>query len=141
MVERRTSAMKGRMSSIKDRVMGTAGDVAGSARSSTSMVGEKLEEAPEAARRTIEGNPLAVGLIAAGFGMVIASLLPETEAERRIGEKIQPEVQQLAAQAAEMVQDTKESLKPEVEQAKQELKGSVSEATESVKETVKDTAS
>ena len=141
MVQRRTSAVKGRVSAVTERLMGSATDVSDTARASTAKVGEKLEEAPQAARRTIAGNPLAVGLVAAGVGMVIASLLPETEAERRMGEKIQPEVQQIAAQAAQAVQETKESLKPEVERAKEEIKGSVSEATDTVKESVKDVAS
>ncbi|MGW6227450.1 DUF3618 domain-containing protein, partial [Cellulosimicrobium cellulans] len=125
------------VTSVKDRVMGTAHDtvdsardsshgvaergreaassVADSARSTASSVAETVGSAPRAVREQTQGNPLAVGLVAFGVGLVVASLLPSTRTEQRaavgVKEKAAPLVEDVKSTAQEVVQDLKEPAK------------------------------
>jgi ElaB/YqjD/DUF883 family membrane-anchored ribosome-binding protein len=118
MAQRRKAAVRERFSSAKDRVMGTAGD----ARDAVSSV-------PQGAKNTIEGNPLAVGLIAFGTGLVIATLLPETRPEQQLVEKLQPSLESAASELGAAAQDTAQQLKPKIQEAAGQLKDHATEAT------------
>ena len=50
----------------------------------TSEVAGEITELPRSATQRVRGNPLAVGLIALGAGVVVASLLPRSETEREL---------------------------------------------------------
>ena len=109
---RKWEGAKTRVRSVTDRVMGardqakdkaasaggtvqdTASRAGDKAQEAASRVGEKAQDAahsvadtvrqtPDTVVRQTQGNPLAVGLIAFGIGLLTASLLPETEAEKR----------------------------------------------------------
>ena len=47
-------------------------------------------------RRAAEGNPLAMGLVAFGAGLVAATIFPATRAERDIAERAQPALEKAA---------------------------------------------
>lgn len=154
-VDRRVTAAKGRMSGIKDKVMGSAHDTrqhaqgtahnaagsvqgaahnaAGSVQDAASSAAGAIQGAPDAAIRQTQGNPLAAGLIAFGVGWLVSSLLPATQKE-----------QQLAQQAETAVRDNKDTLLAPAKQAAQEigdqLKPAAQDAVESVKSTAQDAA-
>lgn len=96
-----------------DRVQGTAHDLA-----------DKAGQAPAAVTRQAQGNPIAVGLIAFGAGLLAASLFPQTKPERRMGE-------QLAEQGEAVIEPLKETGR----QLTEDLRGTVQEAAGEVKET------
>jgi len=113
-VERRWGRMKDSATSVRHRVMGASEDAMGSVR-----------EAPQAVARTASGNPLAAGLVAFGAGLLAATLIPETDAERRAGRELSEhtgQLQEMGRDLASGVQDT------------------VREAAGEVKETAKDAA-
>jgi hypothetical protein len=144
-VDRRVAAAKGRVTRVKEKVMGSAQDTASSAQgmasnaagsvqdTASSAVGA-VQQAPDAIVRQAQGNPLAAGMIAFGVGWLVSSLLPATQKE-----------QELAQQAESMVREHKDELLEPAKQAAQEigdqLKPAAQQAVESVKSTAQDAAS
>src|SRR3954462_4792311 len=154
-VDRRVSAAKGRMTNLKERVMGSAydttasaqgmasnaaGSVQGAASSAAGTVQDAassavgaVQQAPDAVVRQTQGNPLAAGLIAFGVGWLVSSRLPASEKEK-----------QLAQQAESAVREHKDALLEPAKQAAQEigdqLKPAAQDAVESVKSTAQDAA-
>jgi Protein of unknown function (DUF3618) len=154
-VDRRVTAAKGRITSIKEKVMGSAQDTtasahgmasnaAGSVQSAASSAADSVsnaastavgavQQAPDAVVRQTQGNPLAAGLIAFGVGWLVSSILPASEKEK-----------QLAFQAETAVKEHKDQLLEPAKQAAQEvaeqLKPAAQDAMESVKVTAQDAA-
>jgi hypothetical protein len=154
-VDRRVSAAKGRISNLKEKVMGSAqdttssaqgmaSDAAGSVQSAASSAADTVtgaassaagavQQAPDAIVKQTQGNPLAAGLIAFGVGWLVSSLLPASEKEK-----------QLAQQAESAVREHKDALLEPAKQAAQEigdqLKPAAQDAVESVKATAQDAA-
>ena len=154
-VDRRVSAAKGRITNLKEKVMGSAHDTASSTQgmasnaagsvqgatssavssvqdAASSAVGA-VQQAPDAVVRQTQGNPLAAGLIAFGVGWLVSSLMPASEKEK-----------QLAQQAESAVREHKDALLEPAKQAAQEigdqLKPAAQDAVESVKATAQDAA-
>ena len=154
-VDRRVTAAKGRITNLKEKVMGSAHDTASSTQvmasdaagsvqgAASSAVGTvqdaastavgAVQQAPDAVVRQTQGNPLAAGLIAFGVGWLVSSLLPASEKEK-----------ELAQQAESAVREHKDALLEPAKQAAQEigdqLKPAAQEAVESVKATAQDAA-
>jgi hypothetical protein len=154
-VDRRVTAAKGRISNLKEKVMGSAQDTTSSAQGmasnaagsvqstassavgtvqdAASSVSGAIQQAPDTVVRQTQGNPLAAGLIAFGVGWLVSSLLPASEKEK-----------QLAQQAESAVREHKDALLEPAKQAAQEigeqLKPAAQDAVESVKSTAQDAA-
>jgi hypothetical protein len=155
-VDRRVTAAKGRLTSVKEKVMGSAQDTtataqgmasnaAGSVQSAASgaadtvqdaasSAADAVQQAPDAIVRQTQGNPMAAGLIAFGVGWLVSSLMPASQKEK-----------QLAQQAESAVREHKDALLEPAKQAAQEigeqLKPAAQDAVESVKSTAQDAAS
>jgi cell division septum initiation protein DivIVA len=149
MVERRVEQTRWAMTSVKDRIMGSAAEttstVSGTASSAAASAKDTLaakassaadmaSSAPEQARQRTRGNPLAAGLVAFGAGWLLSSLLPATEPE-----------QQAAAQVKDLAMEKGRPVAQEMGQAGQEaahsLRESAKQRAQSVKETATDAAS
>jgi ElaB/YqjD/DUF883 family membrane-anchored ribosome-binding protein len=154
-MDRRVTAAKGRFTTVKEKVMGTAQDttataqqrasnVAGSVQNSASSAADTVQDAastavdavhqaPDTITRQTQGNPLAAGLIAFGAGWLISSLLPASQKE-----------QELAQQAETTFRENRDTLLEPAKQAAQEigdqLKPAAQEAMESVTSTAQDAA-
>jgi len=154
-VDRRVTAAKGRLTSVKEKVMGSAHDTTSSAhgmasnaagsvqgaassaadsvQSAASSAAGAIQGAPDTVVRQTQGNPLAAGLIAFGVGWLVSSLLPASEKEK-----------QLAQQAESAVREHKDAILEPAKQAAQEigeqLKPAAQEAVESVRSTAQDAA-
>lgn len=138
-VGRRVEQVKGTAVSVKDRVMGSAGEDTGlrgvgesmgsgmsSAQdtigSAASAVHDTSTAAPQTIRRQTQGNPLAAGLVAFGVGWLLSSLAPATEREQDIAklaadkaseltEPLKDTAQQIAANIQEPLQHSAEHIK------------------------------
>jgi hypothetical protein len=154
-VDRRVTAAKGRVNSLKEKVMGSAQDTtyqaqgmasnaAGSVQTAASSAADSVQsaassavgavqQAPDTVVRQTQGNPLAAGLIAFGVGWLVSSLMPASEKEK-----------QLAQQAESVVKEHKDTLLEPAKQAAQEigeqLKPAAQQAVDSVKSTAQDAA-
>lgn len=126
-VERQTAKVRGAARRAKDTVMGTASDAA-------SSVGETVGDLPHKAAQSARGNPIAVGLIAFGVGLLAASLLPASSKERELAESAKdmaaPAVDNLKGAAQTVAEDLKEPAK----QAAESVKDAAQDAAHKVKE-------
>jgi uncharacterized protein YjbJ (UPF0337 family) len=107
-----------RASNVGDRAASAAHDVADSVRS-----------APQAVVHQTQGNPLAAGIIAFGVGMLAATLIPVSDAERRAGQQLKDNAGDLTDKVKDVAGDMKD-----------DLSGSVQHAVGEVKETARDAA-
>jgi hypothetical protein len=156
MVERRVRRSRTAMTNMKDRIMGSTSDAYQTAGSTASGVGENVSarasaardtvvgtassavdtvrSAPDTARRSTQGNPLAAGLIAFGAGWLLSALLPASEPEQQVASQVKDF-------AVEQGRPVAEQLGQAGQQAAQELRESAQQRAETVKETATDAAS
>jgi hypothetical protein len=140
-VERRKQAARDRVSSVKDKVMGTAhgakDSVSSAASSASSGVSGTGSNVASTAQDQFQGAPLAAGLVAFGAGVVLASLLPasrmEAEAAHRVVETAK-EHQDVLDDAKSAGQEIVQNLKDTAMDAAQKVKDSAQESAQSVKE-------
>jgi gas vesicle protein len=159
-VDRRVTAAKGRMTGLKDKVMGTAHDTthsahgmasnaagsvqgaasnaAGTVQDAASSAAGAIQGAPDMAIRQTQGNPLAAGLIAFGVGWLVSSLLPATQKEQQLAQQAETAVREnkdaLLAPAKEAAQEIGEQLKPAAQDAVESVKSTAQDAAATVKE-------
>jgi hypothetical protein len=130
-VERRKQAVRGRFSSVKDKVMG-------SGQSAGDSVSSAASGAASSAQERFEGAPLAAGFVAFSAGVVIASLLPSTRAEaevaHRVVETAKEQGQPLLDEARSVGEEVVESVRQQATVAAQQVKGSAQESVQTVKD-------
>jgi gas vesicle protein len=159
-MDRRVSSAKGRVSRMKERVMGsasdttstaqdrmssmagsmqdTASDAAESMQNMASSAADTVQQAPQMVRQQAQGNPLAAGLIAFGVGWLVSSLLPASQKETQLAQQAESAVREhkdaLLQPAKEAAQEMGEQLKPAAQQAVEEVKSTAQDAASTVKE-------
>ena len=138
-----------RWTAVKEKVMGSTGqatstvqekasDLGGTVHEKAShlsdVAGEKAHDAadavrsaPQAVATQTQGNPIAAGVIAFGVGLLAATLIPVTDAEKRAGQELKDRSEPLADKVKEVAGDLKD-----------DLGGTVQEAAGRVKETAQD---
>lgn len=97
-------------------------------------VSESIRQAPRAIERRTRGNPLAVGLIAVGAGALIASLLPETQQERRMARKVESHVGAAASEVEQAGREMAEDVKQSASESMERVKDSAREESQKAKE-------
>jgi gas vesicle protein len=154
-VERRKQAARDRVTSVKNKVMGSANSakesVSSAASSASSGVSDTGSNVASTAQDQVQGAPLAAGLVAFGAGVVLAALVPasrmEAEAAHRVVETAR-EHQGVLDDAKSAGQEIVQNLKDTATDAAQQVKESAQESVQTVKqegrssaESVKDEAS
>ena len=141
-VGQRVDRARGAFRGMKERVMGTASDVAGTTgdrvSSAASAVGDTATAAPRLLREKAQGSPLAAGLIAFGAGVVISSLLPPSRAEQRVAGQVKETLaehgDELRQRATEVGQEVREHLREPAQDAVESVKSTATDAAETVRE-------
>jgi len=154
-VERRKQAARDRVSSFKDKVMGSAQSakesVSSAASSASSGAAGTGSNVASTAQDQFQGAPLAAGLVAFGAGVVLASLLPASRIEAEAAHR----VVEAAKEHGDVLEDAKsagheivQNLKDTATDAAQQVKDSAQQSAQTVKqegqsstESVKDEAS
>ena len=168
-VQRQKDKAKGALSDLKEKVMGSddepggypgyppektpsrfaqAGDgiseAAGTARDAVGgavhSAGESISHAPQAARRQMQGNPLAVGLIAFGVGWLAASLVPSSRREQDLALAAQQQAQPLLDDARQTAQQLVEDFKPAAQHAVDEVRSTAQDGVAAVRAEGQDAA-
>jgi len=147
-MERKTESVKEKFRGVKDSVMGTADDAGGSLHDGAQAVGDKVGDTKESAanlahsakenmaaipdkvRTGTQGNPLAVGLVAFGLGLVAASLIPPSKREQELGRQLQPQLEDAARRASEAGRGVVNDFKPEVTRAVSQVKDEATDAAQ-----------
>lgn len=131
--ERQVDKVKTGLRSVRERVMGSVSNAQDSVSSAVAGTADQTE-------RVVKGNPLAVGLIAVGIGWLAASLMPATDAEKKLASNVKdaarPLIDDLATTAKGVVTDLKEPALSAVDA----VKSSAAASVESVKAEVSDAA-
>jgi cell division septum initiation protein DivIVA len=147
-VERRKQAVRGGISSMKEKVMGTAQSASGSMSGAVSGTGSSVAST---AQERFDGAPLAAGAVAFGAGLVLASLLPATRAEAEAAHRVvetakeqgQPLLDEARAAGEQVVESARQSATEsaqQVQEAAQESARTVSDEARSSTESVRDQA-
>jgi gas vesicle protein len=131
---RQTEKIKGAMSDMKDRVMGTAEDARGSARDTVHGAGDTVEHAQQGVVRKTRGNPLAAGLIAFGAGLLVSSLIPPSEKEQELADTLKEKAQPLTQEVAGAARQVADHLKEPAQEAVASVKDTASSGAQNVKD-------
>lgn len=143
-VQRRTEKVKGMARKVKDSVMGVAedakshvSDAASSVGGTTSHLGDKASNLGDASHRAVEkakGNPIAVGLIAFGAGLLAASLIPASDKEKELAQTAKEKAAPLVDDLKETAKGVAEDLKEPAKDAAESVKGAAANAFANVKD-------
>ena len=112
-VDRQTDKVKQAFGSVRERVMGAADD-AGSA---VSDAGGAVVDVKDRVVAKAEGNPIAVGLIAFGAGLLLASLIPASTKEKEIAADVKEQAQPLVDTVTDAAKEVGEHLKEPAQEA------------------------
>ncbi|MEU4620833.1 DUF3618 domain-containing protein [Actinoplanes sp. NPDC023801] len=127
-------------SGLTDAAGQKASQLTDTASEKASAAADKVREAPQAVVRQTQGNPLAAGIIAFGVGMLTASLVPVTDAERRAGQQLKDHSGDLTEKVKEVASDLKDELGGTVQQAAGQVKETARDAAQTTKETARSDA-
>jgi len=143
-IERRRNRMVLWVRDTRDRVMGTTEDLTERVSGKAHQLGDAPHAASDRLRSETRGAPLVAGGIAFGIGVLLGSVLPASDAERRLGqqarqaiEPVQGELQEMGREVAdhlrEPVQDAVQTVKESAQEKAQNLKGSAQEKAQDIK--------
>ena len=139
-VGRQTDKVRGAFGSFRDRVMGVADDAGSSASDMAHDVAHGAADVARDVKAKAEGNPLAVGLIAFGVGLVAASLIPASHREKQLAESVKEQAQPLVDQVSSVAKEVASDLKEPARQAATAVKDSAQGAFDTVKAEAADQA-
>lgn len=133
-VDRQVDRVRGAFGSVRDKVMGVADDAGSSLTDAGASAADHLGEAKDRVVAKAEGNPLAVGLIAFGAGLLLASLIPASSKEKDLAAAVKEQAQPLVEEVTDVVKDLGEHLKEPAQDAVEAVKSSATDSVEAVKE-------
>ena len=133
MVQRQTSRVKQAVGNVKNRVIGVASDAREGSSSAMSSAGETIAEAPRAVVQQTQGNPLAVGLIAFGAGLLVASLIPASRKEKEVAATVKEKAEPLAGEVSGAAKEMAENLREPAQEAATAVKDAATDAAGTVK--------
>ncbi len=134
MASRSADKVKDSMTQVKDKIMGSADSGVTSAKQGVISAKDSVAEVPDRARRTTQGNPLAVGLGAFAIGWLVGSLLPASQKEQ---EAVQKAVDSdMARPLQQTAQNVVASAQESGKQALHEVAEEAKSGAEQVKQTV-----
>ncbi|XVU22257.1 DUF3618 domain-containing protein [Actinoplanes sp. CA-054009] len=138
--QRRWTAVKEKVMGTSDKASDKASDVGGTVSDKAHQAAGAVKQAPQAVTQQAQGNPIAAGVIAFGVGMLAATLIPVTEAERSAGAALKEHGGDLTEKVKDATQDLREDLSHDAQQAFGQVKGTAQSAVQNINETAKNDA-
>jgi uncharacterized protein YjbJ (UPF0337 family) len=151
-----------RWTSVKEKVMGstdtarhaasgTASDAVNTVQDKASAAASTVQDkagdaadavrsAPQAVVKQTQGNPLAAGIIAFGVGMLAATLIPVTDAERRAGQELKDRSGDLTDKVKDVAAEMKDDLSGTVQQAASQVKETAQDAAQTTRQQAQSSA-
>ncbi|MCW2758715.1 MAG: hypothetical protein JWO46_2461 [Nocardioidaceae bacterium] len=141
-LDRRKEAVKSRLGSARDSVMGSSSGAAGSAADTAAGTRDAVVDGASGAVSSLssraQGNPLAAGLIAFGAGVLLSSLIPPSKVETRAAgaavDALKEHGQPLIDEAQAVGQQMGDQLKDAAADSAQQLKESAQESVQKVQQ-------
>ena len=121
--QRQTDKVKSAVGSVRDRVMGSAHDAS-----------DSLSSGAGSAKAKAEGNPFAVGLIALGAGLLVASLIPASSKEKEAASRVKEQAQPVVDKVTDAAKEAASELREPAQQAFASVKETATDAAQNVKE-------
>jgi ElaB/YqjD/DUF883 family membrane-anchored ribosome-binding protein len=128
------------MNRVRDRVMGAAPST-DDVKDKTAELGHEAKQKGRAMVEKAEGNPLAVGLIAFGVGLLAASLIPASDAERRAATRAKDAAAPVIDEMKDAAKETADNLKEPARDAAETVKDAAAQAGSEVKDEAQGAAS
>ena len=132
-VDRQVDKVRGAFGSVRDRVMGAADDTGSSLSDAGSSAAGAIGDAKDRVVAKAEGNPLAVGMIAFGAGLLLASLIPASSKEKELAGTVKEQAQPLVDQVTDVAKEVGENLKQPAQDAAAAVKDSAQDSVDTVK--------
>jgi ElaB/YqjD/DUF883 family membrane-anchored ribosome-binding protein len=139
-IERRRNRMRSGMTSLRDRVMGAPHHLQATITDSGTTVGQDASQLAHRLETKTEGSPFAAGLMAFGAGMLAAALLPPSDTERQMADKIKDAAEPLKEPLSEAAHQLAEDAKTHSSDAVDAVKAAGNTASEQITTTAKDKA-
>ena len=140
MVERRKNRVVNGLTSVRDRVMGTASDAGQSVGDTAGSAVDTIKGAPDAVVQQTQGNPLVAGGIAFGVGVLLASVIPATAKEQQVAGQLMEKAEPLTEDLKQTGQQIAEHMKEPAREAVESVKQAATEGQQAVTATAKDAA-
>jgi hypothetical protein len=126
-----TSSATGSVQSAAGTVQDKASQLGDAASSTAHQAADAVRNAPQAVASQTQGNPIAAGVIAFGVGLLAATLIPVTDAERRAGQELKDHSDQLTDKVKDVASELKDDVGGTVQQAAGHLKETARDAAQS----------
>jgi ElaB/YqjD/DUF883 family membrane-anchored ribosome-binding protein len=133
-VHRQTDKLRGAFGAVRERVMGVVDDAASSVSSAGGTVSDNASEAAHRVQTKAEGNPLAVGLMAFGAGLLISSLIPASAKEKNLASEVKEKASPLVDQVTDAAKEVGAHLKDPAQDAATAVKDKAADAVSHVRE-------
>jgi gas vesicle protein len=137
---RQTEKVKGKLTSVKESIMGVASDakdnVSSGISSGAGSIGDaasNIADAPHKVAEKARGNALAVGLIAFGVGALVSSLIPASEKEKAAASSIKDAAEPLVEQVTDAAKEVASHLKEPAQDAAAAVKEQAVDSVDTVK--------
>jgi len=132
---------------VQDRASSALGTVQDKASQFSDKAGDKahgaadaVRSAPQTVAQQAQGNPIAAGIIAFGVGMLAASLIPVTDAEKRAGQQLKEHSGELTDKVKDIASDMKDDASGSVQQAVGQVKETAADAAQTTKQQAQSSA-
>jgi ElaB/YqjD/DUF883 family membrane-anchored ribosome-binding protein len=140
-VEREKNKIRGALSGVRERIMGAAEDATGAMKEGGTHAMSGVSDAASSAKAGAQGNPLAVGLVAFGVGLLAASLIPASSKEKHVAEAVKEKAQPLVDEASSVAREVGEHLKEPAQDAVSAVKDRAQDAVAEVRGEASDAVS
>jgi gas vesicle protein len=131
---RQAGRVRGAATSVKDAVLGSAADAAGTGQQVATTMGDAVSNAPSGVARKAQGSPIAAGLIAFGAGLLVSSLLPASRAEQQAAQAVKDTAQPLVDDLTDTAKNVAGHLQEPAQQAMAEVTSTATDAVAAVKD-------
>ena len=132
-MHRQTSKVKSAVGSAKDRVFGVVDDVQSSVSEKGAQASGAVSDVKDRAIQKAEGNPIAVGLIAFGVGMLVSSLIPASTKEKEVADDLKDRAQPLIDEVTDVAKEVGGHLQEPARDAATAVKDAAADAMDHVK--------
>ncbi len=135
------------MSTVQDKASHASDVVSSKAHDAADTVGSKAHDAADAVRNTPQvvsrqaaGNPIAAGIIAFGAGMLAATLIPVSDAEKRAGQQLKDNSGDLVDRVKDVAGEVGSDLKQNAAEAASQVRETAQDAVQTTKEQAQSSA-
>jgi hypothetical protein len=139
-VERRKNRVMNGLSSVRERVMGSATNAGHAMGEGASSTVDTIKGTPGAVVQQTQGNPLVAGAVAFGVGVLMASVFPASAKEQELAGELRDKAQPLADDLKQSAQEMAEHLKEPAREAVEGVKQAATEGQQAVADTAKEAA-